>query len=835
MWFKRHSLNIIANLIAIMKTTSHFSSVLIAVLLASVSARGDILNGTVRAGPSGNATPISGATVTLYQATNGDPIIRGTAVSGPSGGFSIDSPVTSTGGTFYLRATIDPKNEFIALLGTELPPSAILNELTTVAGAYATAQLSEGNVICGSPLALSIAAGMSDNLVDIETGDSSQVMLGNPNSDETNSLRATRSLANLLNACLGSGTVTADFLRDATPPGEPSPTTTAEALSALARRPATNAARIFALSGNSNAYDRFLTGPVASWVIAVKVNKSGDDSRLKLFGGPANVSFDSKGYAWVANNVVQGIGDSAEIVMVLKPNGQPSDGSDDRPVSPISGGGILGVGWGVEVDNNDNVWFGNFGWGPTDIARNYPTQNRPGNGSVAVIAPGGGAISPEDGFFAGPNRVQALKADADNNIWLASFGNDSLFFFPGGDPTRSRSVFQYANAAPFGLGVTPSGDVWMTNSGGLDGEFRSGIAKFTLNAAGHPEEIFSEPVGDTLKVVASDSFGNGWIASQGDNTIYVYNADNEQIGAFSDRGGLDGPWGLCVDGDDNIWVGNFGSLEPGSFDQGRVTQLCGFNPESWPPGMTMGDAISPDNFGYRVESAGEEVRLADGSPLFGEDGPSSFAPQMRSTSVQIDRAGNLWTFNNWKPPFLNDVKNNPGGDGILIFVGLAPPPRQYKAEAMKDTDGDGLLDVFEDQIINFDLEDGITGYDDVHPGDDFDGDGLAESEEQAAGANPTKTDTDDDLFPDQTEVDFGSDPTDPGSLPIDEEVLTAVEFRFSTFPGYTYQVQYSDNLTNWNDLGGSVDGDGNVESVFISLEGRNRSSEFYRLEVTLSD
>jgi hypothetical protein len=62
---------------------------------------------------------------------------------------------------------------------------------------------------------------------------------------------------------------------------------------------------------------------------------------------------------------------------------------------------------------------------------------------------------------------------------------------------------------------------------------------------------------------------------------------------------------------------------------------------------------------------------------------------MRLTSLQIDRAGNIWSINNWKPRFSTDEvlfdsgeligegdpgdDANPGGDGIVIFVGLAPP------------------------------------------------------------------------------------------------------------------------------------------------------------------
>jgi len=44
---------------------------------------------------------------------------------------------------------------------------------------------------------------------------------------------------------------------------------------------------------------------------------------------------------------------------------------------------------------------------------------------------------------------------------------------------------------------------------------------------------------------------------------------------------------------------------------------------------------------------------------------------MRATSAQIDMAGNVWVANNWKPNFLDDVAFNPGGDGIVIFIGLA--------------------------------------------------------------------------------------------------------------------------------------------------------------------
>jgi len=76
-----------------------------------------------------------------------------------------------------------------------------------------------------------------------------------------------------------------------------------------------------------------------------------------------------------------------------------------------------------------------------------------------------------------------------------------------------------------------------------------------------------------------------------------------------------------------------------------------------------------------VPSEGSPVLLHNGDPLYGPGADPSFAPMMRQTGVVIDQAGNIWSINNWKPDFDIDTKGeNPGGDGIIIFVGLAAPP-----------------------------------------------------------------------------------------------------------------------------------------------------------------
>src|SRR5213076_352873 len=139
-------------------------------------------------------------------------------------------------------------------LGPNLPASVTLNELTTVAASYSMAQFYRSGVIAGNSFGLQIAAGMNDNIVVAATGQSSPVLLNSPNADQTNSLRSTRSLANLLAACVDDPTVTANLFDLTTPAGGSPPSNTAQALANLARDPGQNVDGIYALTLLSSLY-----------------------------------------------------------------------------------------------------------------------------------------------------------------------------------------------------------------------------------------------------------------------------------------------------------------------------------------------------------------------------------------------------------------------------------------------------------------------------------------------------------------------------------------------------------------------------------------------------
>jgi hypothetical protein len=205
---------------------------------------------------------------------------------------------------------------------------------------------------------------------------------------------------------------------------------------------------------------------------------------------------------------------------------------------------------------------------------------------------------------------------------------------------------------------------------------KSNVSKFRIEGNSLIEQ-FSVGIGHSLKGLSLDSQGNAWIASGGDDAVYLFSPAGEVLGKFS-GGGISCPWSATVDGDDNVWVANFGPMTFGNnYTNAAISKLAGANPDTRPPGLKTGDPISPQT-GYTLPTGGSPVLLHNGDPLYGPGSTiECYSPLMRQTNCVIDQAGNVWAINNWKPDFNTDFPpntGNPGGDGIVIFVGLAKPP-----------------------------------------------------------------------------------------------------------------------------------------------------------------
>jgi DNA-binding beta-propeller fold protein YncE len=104
-------------------------------------------------------------------------------------------------------------------------------------------------------------------------------------------------------------------------------------------------------------------------------------------------------------------------------------------------------------------------------------------------------------------------------------------------------------------------------------------------------------------------------------------------------GGIQLPWGVAVDGDDHVWVANFGGQ--------RLTELCGARPSTCPPGYRTGEGISPAS-GYGSDAL------------------------TRNTGVAVDPSGNVWLADNWQNV---PLQTNPGAHAVVVFVGIAAPVR----------------------------------------------------------------------------------------------------------------------------------------------------------------
>jgi hypothetical protein len=638
--------------------------------------RTDDIEGTVSSGGGAQVTPIGGATVAVYQAGHDKPLAAGS--TNGEGKFNLSLTHDPKGGIFSAVARKGQEIELRTIIGENIIGTIVINEMTTVASAYALARiLQNGAVPADPPLPARIAAGMAENLVSAATGMPSTLMRTSPNANETNAWRLLGTLANILADCVrNSADACGTLFSLTTPPDGARPTTTWEAILNIARNPAANVKPLFASGNPTKVFEPSLTaqhGPDApdefmrldAFTLAMKFNATGrvdsNGQELCPFGGAGNFVFDTNGDVWITNNVVQGTPDSTDCMIVLKASGQPADGGHGAPVSPVFGGGVLGQGFGLGFDPFGNMWSGNFGWGGV-----VPTDGK-GNpaGSVSKFSRGGQPLSPDDGFISNLYRVQGTVSDKQGNIWLASYGNDGVQIFPHGDPFTSYPLYQDANLSPFDIRLDDDGSGWVVYTGS------SAVSKFTRTDNGLQRQ-FTVPVGadSQPKGLAVDSQGNAWVSAGADSAVYAFDKNGHPLGRFA-GGGIAGPWGAAVDSDDIVWAANFGELKPERRKYG-VSALCGATISKCPFGLGFGDPISPQT-GYTLPSGGDQVLLHNGKPLYDPLPMKSFQPLMRLTAAHPDAAGNLWVTNNWKPDFTVDLLSNPGGDGMVVFVGLAAP------------------------------------------------------------------------------------------------------------------------------------------------------------------
>ncbi|WP_237060551.1 Vgb family protein [Microbulbifer sediminum] len=640
---------------------------------------------------SGNGNALAGYRVTLHVTYPGIgyDLVLDTTTSRLDGKFDLHFrlPLILSHGLDPIYFVVAKKNTAMLASaigsGHRLPRRIEVNERTTVATGTAFAQFVDEEGISGNRYGMLNAVRMGGNMANPRTGALASVLANSPNGTETSTLRTFNSLANVVAACIADPVYCQALFEATTPVGGMAPKTVLQALANLTKHPSyPNYPKdaddpIFLLSLASPIYQPMRLERPTNWLLFLKFTggQYSEQDSNNLINGPGNIALDHRGFAWINDNYVPAaptdIACAGQRLLKFFPWGETFPGS------PYFGGGLSGAGYGISLDPRGNIWVGNFGFEaeacadgtiPPDRRNKIPANHN----SVSLFLPNGVPLSPSRGFTRGKIFwPQATVSDRKGNIWVANCGSDSITVIPEGNPWLARNMplpgggtepdSESPLLKPFAIAIDPEGRAWVT--GNKAQEIYIVSLDGTIETVDSSQVSVSWPMG-----ISSDSRGNMWVSSSdtvnivcidpldsqgGENpSVIFYPADGGQPKQFNQRGGLTIPWGSAVDGDDTLWVFNFGRvpLEDADDDQEwpdtGVTRLCGSG--RCPHGLGLGDAISPDT-GYTSDAL------------------------ERITGGAIDPSGNIWLLNNWRKDGPLFYSTNPGANSFVIVPGAARP------------------------------------------------------------------------------------------------------------------------------------------------------------------
>ncbi len=550
------------------------------------------------------------------------------------------------------------------MLGTALPKTVTVNELTTVASAFTAARFINGEAISGNALGLRIAAGNVPNLVDPGTGTWGKVLLDPLNSIQNTTLANLNTLASLISATVtvANDDWRARFFKAATPPSGVTPKNTLEAMAGIARAPWAEAKTLFALfdevypqpkdgSRRKAPFLPYLTYVPSDFALVLCFAGGGSCAAGKL-------SIDANGNVWSGVNWMPG---SQSGVASNIGGGTTKLAPDGTALSPaitgFTGMGLDGVGWGTGV-SLDKVWIGGL------------------NGTILVMDFDGRPIGQESDFpMAGQlGGLMGVGVAANGDVWIADGTKNHMLYFPGGRVKDGRIVNVAGLKSPFGVAIDAQNRVWVSNSQS------DTVVRFPAN---DPSKVETFRAGISVRGVALDSKGNLWAGSNMSldfpppvipdgvsimeqfklalnhmlsvlsknpkmttGVVNMIRPDGTQPAptGFTGNNAINAAWGVSIDGNDDVWVGNF---------WGRgVVLMAGDDTKGHPTGTKTGDAI-------HVFQSGSIQMITD---------------------VGVDPAGNVWAANNWDnldavvsndPP--RPISTQAGGQGIVVIYGVAAP------------------------------------------------------------------------------------------------------------------------------------------------------------------
>jgi len=489
-----------------------------------------------------------------------------------------------------------------------------INEVSTVATAYAIAGFATDATHVSSSgtsqaqLGIQNAFGAIANLESLSTGATlSATPAGNgaPPNQEINTL------ADMLAACINSsGAITGPtnptpcytlFTNAAN--GSTTPSETATAAINIAHNPGLNITNLYALATASSPFQPTLSSPPNDFTVGITFSGAGLDGSGFA---PEGIAVDASGNVWVPNF-------NSNTVSEFKYNGVVLSNPASLCDNYFCGAG-LDEPTSVAIDIYGNAWVANFnGTSITEFnANGYGISGPPGYEGSGLYQPYGVAV------------------DNASHTWVANFGGNNLSeFTSSGSPLSGQNGYAVGSlVGPAGIAADTAGDVWAVDYNASNYLLVESSPSGTQNSdpGGYSGGGLNAPYG-----VAIDGAGNVWVTNQvggaaeqgsvsefgpsGCTAPATFCAESPSTG-FS-GGGVDGPYGIAIDGLGNVWTANrFG------------WSISEFN--------SSGIAITPEN-GYYT---------ADLESPYG---------------IAIDPSGNVWVANGNDSPLLTE------------FVGAAAP------------------------------------------------------------------------------------------------------------------------------------------------------------------
>lgn len=638
------------------------------------------------------------ATVRLWEA-NSQTSIGECVVNKEAGGkFTLNATLQSTGSILYIIAELNSAN--VVLLSVLSPnfqeqiaiKGVVVNELTTVASAFTCAQFFNGLQLSGSLKGVTIAAKNAPNLVNPVTGIWGDILTDPFNITQNETLARLNTLAALITAY---GTVTAEgwqseFLDYSTPVGGKRPGNTAEALIGIAQSPWAHPAELYNLF--DKAYPQPKDGFPAKPNSKVPVSRRSspfvpylsfvpeDFAMILVFGqggicAPGKLALDKDGNLWTGlnwmpgaqNGVYQGIGGG---LVKLDSTGSLVS----PPVTGYTGMGVDGVGWGTAITNAGTCWTTSFNGaiGVYKLEDGSPVVDQVPEKLAETLTDFGG--------------LQGIGVAPNGDIWIAGTSSNEMLYFPGGDLSKGKAVAildknqKTLLSAPFAASIDNSNRVWISNTNSKS------LVRYTPSE----EKVERFILAGGGRGVALDSKGNCWVACNTSpdfppttptdgisiiegfalgyphlqqtlghknktGSVFMIPFDTNPIDAIDETthksdltpygdGELNAPWGISVDGNDDVWTANF---------MGRgVSFIAGASKSSRTQSSQTGDVI------HTIHSGSIQML----------------------TDVIVDQAGNLWCANNWNlPQTVMQAKPDPaystwgGGSGVIVIYGIAKP------------------------------------------------------------------------------------------------------------------------------------------------------------------